>query len=575
MTNNRPLFPWRWLPGLLLLLVACNVTSPVVPTGVPTATAIPTLKPTIEATMTPELAPLAYDAQRVEDLLRSMTLREKVGQMFLLGYFDASPTLSIYQMVEQGKPGGVVLFAHNVGDPQQTAVVVNDLQAESTVPLLIAADQEGGIVTRLRDGFTLWPNMLAVGAARDEELAARVGAAMGDEMAAVGVNMALAPVADPLVNIHNGVIGVRSFGSVPELVGRYAGAIMDGFHAGGVIATAKHFPGHGGTLEDSHLQLPTDTRAYEDLTHDLAGFQALIDGGVDVMMTAHVVYPALSEDGLAATFSPAIVTRLLRDELGFEGVVLTDALSMGAVLQDFSLDEAVRRAIIAGVDMVTFGRGVTPEQQLAALAHIVAQVETGVIAEERVDESVRRILGLKERYSILDAVALDPAAVTFDLAAHQNLSYEVAAFALTETRDRERLLPLDLAERVTVVYPLDASGTARAFTAYDPDANLIGISRNVTQADWNGVLAAAEAGGPVVVLTLDAVTNDSLAALVRALPPERTIAVALRSPYDILVYPDVSTYLLTYGANDYALDVLARRLYGRGGAPGRLPVDMP
>jgi beta-N-acetylhexosaminidase len=567
----------RWWPVVVIALIAAACGG-ATPAPVVEATATPLPVPT--AMPTPTTAPTPdYDVLRVESLLADMSLRDKVGQLFLLGYFDTSATLDIYDMMRVGRPGGVVLFAHNVGNPAQTATVVNSLQAiagETTgIPLLMAVDQEGGIVTRLRSGFTMWPNMMALGATRSEDLARQVGQGMAAEMRAVGINMDLAPVADVLSNPSNGVINVRSFGSDPTLVARYAGALMAGLHEGGVIATAKHFPGHGGTLADSHVQLPTDTRPREVLAADYAAFGGLIDQGVDVVMTAHVVYPALSGDGAAATFSHEILQGVLRDELGFEGVVLTDALSMGAVLQQYTVDEAVARAIRAGADMVTFGHGVTPEQQLAALDYLVAQVESGALDEARIDESVRRILALKARYGVLDTVPIDTAAIDFDLAGHQALSYEVAALAVTQLRDREQLLPLDADQPVTLVYPMDAPAAPTYFQLYDPDVNTIGVSRVVTAADQAGVLAAAGQGGKIVVLTLNAVTTPSQAALVRELPANRTIAVAVRSPYDLAAYPEVGTYLATYGAGDYAMDTLARMLYGGAGAPGRLPVILP
>ncbi len=558
---------------LALTGLTCNLAPPFAPT--------PQVSPG-SSTPTPRPAPVstpAYDETRVEAILAAMTPEEKVGQMFMLGYFDASESLDIYQMAERGRPGGIVLFAHNVGSPTATATMINRLQSSALdtvgVPLLVATDQEGGIVTRLRRGFTAWPNVMALAATRDPDLATRVGEAMAAEMVAVGFNMDLAPVTDVLSNPANTVIGVRSFGSVPAIVSTFSTAMLHGLHAGGLIATAKHFPGHGGTNDDSHLVLPTDDRDRAALEADLLPFQAVIEAGVDAVMTAHVVYPALSGDGQAATFSYEIVTGLLREEMGFEGVILSDAMSMGAVLEQFPLEVAVERAIVAGVDMLTFGRGVSPEDQLAAISHVVRLVQLGILDEARIDESARRILALKARYGLLDWSPVDVEAVDVDLEAHQELAYEVAAFAVTQLRDRADLLPLDADSPVTVVYPLTASGTGASFRAYDPDVTLVGYSTGVSQADWDGIMAVAAGAGTIVVLTQDAYTNDSQASLVRALPAERTVAVAIRSPYDVLAYPDVQTYLLTYSGADAALSALARMLYGRVGALGRLPVDLP
>lgn len=568
----------RWGAVLALLALSsltCNLSPPAIPAETPQGSpgaSTPTPRPTLAATSD-------YDAARIENILAGMTPEDKVGQMFMLGYFDASELLDIYQMVERGRPGGIVLFGHNVGSPTATATMINRLQSSALetagVPLLVAADQEGGIVLRLRRGFTAWPNVMALAATRDPDLATRVGEGIASEMAAVGFNMDLAPVTDVLSNPSNTVIGVRSFGSVPSIVSTFSTAMLHGLHAGGVIATAKHFPGHGGTNDDSHLVLPTDDRDRSELEADLLPFQTVIDAGVDAVMTAHMVYPALSGDGQAATFSYAIVTGLLREEMGFQGVILSDAMSMGAVLEQFPLEVAVERAIVAGVDMLTFGRGVSPEDQLAAISHVVRLVQLGILDEARIDESVRRILVLKSRYGLLDWLPVDVDALELDLEAHQALAYEVAAYAVTQLHDQAHLLPLDADSPVMVVYPTTASATGAAFRTYDPDVNLIGYSSDVSQDDWDRVLTAAAEAGTIVILTQDAITNENQAGLVRALPAARTVAVAIRSPYDILAYPDVQTYVLTYSGSDAALSTLARMLYGHVGALGRLPIDLP
>jgi beta-N-acetylhexosaminidase len=285
--------------------------------------------------------------------------------------------------------GGIVLFARNVRDPEQLASLTASLRAERP-DLLVAVDEEGGDVTRLEaERGSSFPGNLALGAVDDVALTRRVAAAIGGELASAGVNFDLAPVADVIVDPANPIVGVRSFGSDPQLVARHVAAFVEGLQGTGVAACAKHFPGHGETAADSHLELPTATADRETLlARALPPFTAAVEAGVRAVMTAHVLFPALDDE--PATFSPRLVG-LLREELGFEGVVMTDALEMQGASGTIGIEEAAVRALAAGADALCLGADLTPAQVDGVQAAIIEAVRTGRLDEERVHDAAGRL----------------------------------------------------------------------------------------------------------------------------------------------------------------------------------------
>jgi beta-N-acetylhexosaminidase len=285
--------------------------------------------------------------------------------------------------------GGVVLFARNVREPEQVAALCAELRAERP-GLLVATDEEGGDVTRLEAATgSSFPGNLALGAVDDVALTTRVGAAIGGELAAVGIDLDLAPVADVVVDSQNPIVGVRSFGSEPQLVARHVAAFVEGLQSRGVAACAKHFPGHGETGADSHVELPVaDADRTTLLARALPPFAAAVEAGARAIMTAHIRFPALGAD--PATVSPEVI-RLLRDELGFRGLVLTDALEMSAISGTIGLEEGAVRALAAGADALCLGADRTPAEVERVHAAIAAAVASGRLPEERLREAAGRV----------------------------------------------------------------------------------------------------------------------------------------------------------------------------------------
>ena len=301
--------------------------------------------------------------------------------------------------------GGITLFAYNVGDPAQPAELTAALRAERP-ELLISIDEEGGDVTRLEaEHGSSYPGNLALGAVDDVALTKKVAGAIAAELAAAGVNLNLAPVADTNTNPRNPVIGVRSFGSEPELVARHVSAFVTGTQRQGVAACAKHFPGHGDTAADSHRELPV---VGGDLDGALLPFRAAVDAGVQAMMVGHLLVPAL--DDVPATLSRPISTELLRGELGFKGLLVTDALEMAAVSETFGLEEAAVRALMAGSDSLGLGHDLHEEAVERVHAAIVGAVRSGRLAEERLVEAAERVAALCRWASPTSAGAADRSA---------------------------------------------------------------------------------------------------------------------------------------------------------------------
>ncbi|MFS8614957.1 beta-N-acetylhexosaminidase [Limnochorda sp.] len=379
------------------------------------------------------------EPSRVEAVLRALSLEAQVGQVFMVGFPGTQPPEPFLARVAAGEVGNVVLFARNFTTPDGARAMIRRLQAAAlaaSLPgLLISTDQEGGSVIRLRRGATWFPSAMAVGAVGDEERAERLAAALGAQLRAVGITMNLAPVADVNNNPKNPVIGTRSFGPDPGLVARMVRASIRGFRAAQVAAVAKHFPGHGDTSVDSHLDLPViphDRARLEAV--ELVPFRAAIDEGVAGIMTAHVAFPSLDpEPGRPATHSAPVLQGLLREELGFDGLILTDCLEMRAISDRFDPGEAAVRAFEAGADLLLISH--SPERQQAAYQALLQAVRRGRVSEERLRASVRRVLRLKAELGLLtgdlDQLLPDrPFAEVVDVEAANALARETARRAV-------------------------------------------------------------------------------------------------------------------------------------------------
>lgn len=324
-----------------------------------------------------------------------MDRMRQIAQLFVLGFEGTAPGAHILRMIREFRIGGVILFSRNIRDPRQTAELVQELQAASEIPLLVGIDQEGGRVSRLPSPFTAFPGNRALGRSGSNDLARAFGQATAEELLAVGINLDFAPVLDIDTEPDNPVIGDRAFGEDAERVADLGCAVIQGLQTAGVIACGKHFPGHGDTLLDSHRDLPAVDHNKERLRRrEMLPFRRAISAGVETVMTAHVLYPDL-DPSLPATLSPAIIQKTLREDLGFNGVVMTDDLEMKAVEDRWGIARACVLALKAGADALLICHD--PVKQEKSLHAVIRAVEQGEIPLERIEESAGRLLDLKRR----------------------------------------------------------------------------------------------------------------------------------------------------------------------------------
>ena len=328
-----------------------------------------------------------------------MTLKQKIGQLCMFGFDGPVPPSSLLGVLQEWGLGGVILMGSNLKSPLQVLELTRAIQELAVgPPLFIGVDQEGGRVSRLKPPFTQFPPAARLGALGSEELARMVGGVIGKELRAVGINVDFAPVLDVHTNPDNPVIGDRAFAAEPDVVARMGIAFSQGLQAEGVSATGKHFPGHGDTSTDSHLDLPVVHHPKDRLARvELHPFRRAIEAGLSMLMTAHVLCPAL-DPALPATLSPLILTQLLRNEMAFEGIIVSDDLSMEAIAARWSVEEAACRFIEAGGDLILMAND--SQSQHAILHGLLHAVQSNRLSEARLEASLGRILKIKKGLSL-------------------------------------------------------------------------------------------------------------------------------------------------------------------------------
>lgn len=524
-----------------------------------------------------------------ESVVPSLSLPTKVGQLFVAGFDGTAPTTEIEALVAERSLGGVIYFGRNIESPAQLRALSQTLQGfvpNDVPPLSVAIDQEGGRVARLPWGTEL-PSAMALGATDDSGLAARAGGAVGRELRSLGIDVNLAPVLDVNNNPDNPVIGVRSFGERPGRVAELGTAFADGLQNTGVIACGKHFPGHGDTAADSHLDLPVVARDRDRLNRvELRPFRRAIDDGIDAIMTTHVAFPTVSGDERPATLSRQVVDGLLREELGFDGLVFTDCMEMDAIAEGVGTVEGCVQAVEAGCDRICVSH--TPAKQHAAIDAVIGSVESGRIPESRIDAAVERVLRAKQAYRMERlADEGDTSGKEWEAAAAdcRSVARTITERGVTLVRDADRLPLPD--SRVSVYEfetgpgsPAEESRDDRG--AFAAALSAAGVSVDATvfadgEPSKTGIEADTGADAPAVVRTSDAVGNPEQAKLVRNLSAagSNSVVVATRSPYDLAAFPDVGTYLTTYDDTEASLAVAADVLIGTREPTGRLPITIP
>ena len=417
----------------------------------------------------------------MQHFTEQMSLEEQIGQLVCVGFSDSIPTPEIMELIQQFHVGNVIFFARNIQNAHQTQNLTNRLQqlargAGQRYPLLICVDQENGLVRRAGDVTTVFPSNMALGVINSEELAYDIAHATGIELKALGINMNLAPVVDINNNPRNPVIGVRSFSENTVIVSRMARATIKGYRDAGIVTTLKHFPGHGDTTVDSHLGLPVIPHDLQHLNEiELVPFRSGIADGADSIMIAHLslsnflipnLLPKLvSGDVVPSSVSPEIITDLLRGQLGFAGLVITDCLEMNAITNTLGIESAAVRALQAGADIVLISHRY--DRQRSAIEHIKAAVANGTLTPERIRQSAERVLRLKASKLSWDTLPTETALAMLRNVGHQHLSARAYELSTTVVRDEENQIPLQLAAEQKLLFIIPRIGSLTAVAEED------------------------------------------------------------------------------------------------------------
>ena len=603
---------------------------------------------------------------RVDSLLSNMSLRQKITQMMMVDFRQwktadeeaksdfTKMNSEVQKIVEDYDFGSVIFFANNIKETEQSFDLTMDLQKAATkdngIPLLITTDQEGGIVYRLGSGTAL-PGNMALGATGDVNNAKIAGEIIGSELSSLGINTTLAPVVDVNNNANNPVIGLRSYGEDAEMVGKMASAEIEGLAEYNVIGCAKHFPGHGDTATDSHYGLPMVNKSKEELlNNELKPYQVAINQGIEMIMSAHILYPQLDnttvysektkqQEKLPSTISHKILTNLLKEEMGFKGVVVTDAMNMAGIAATYDEVQAVKLAINAGVDLICMPTNITCLEDMSKLDAIIDGVEKAVndgeIQESRLDDAVTRILTLKENKGILDwkesNYSLEKALATVGSDENRAKEREIAAKAVTVVKNENNTLPLNVTKKSKVLL-VAAENNQRSLMKYGaeraknagliPDGAEVKVTRYMDRTlasdatvinadgstytsamtdllDWCDTLAVVSDNSGLNVAKAHYNNNytgtpyNLVDYVEKADASKTTVVISANKPYDVQMYPNADAIMAVYGSKGDPTEQLiggatgstsasgpnitagVEVAFGVFGASGKLPVSIP
>lgn len=529
----------------------------------------------------------------VEKTLRSLTLREKIGQMINFRMSGEFANLNSEKFAEyrreilENKIGGFTVYR---GEANAIAALTNEMQKMSKLPLLIAADYERGLRMGQRTGTPFTTNM-GLGATGDVSAAYRQGKIICEEMRAIGVNWLFAPVVDINNNPDNPVINIRSFGADPKKVGEFGSALVKGVKEANCLSTLKHFPGHGDTATDSHIGLsvvPIDRQRLDSV--ELVPFKMAIEAGADSVMTAHVALPKITGDEIPSTLNPKISTDILRKDLKFDGIISTDAMEMGAIKKTFSDERSAVMAVIAGADVILI-----PNSTKVAIDTIEKAVKKGEITEERINESVRRLLKAKYKLGLSENRLVDLSKVNAIIEKPENVkeANTIAERSITLLRNEKDFLPINAETAKKTIFvvvaadddPVEGQTFIPEVQRRVPNAKIAKLDPRSTQSDYDKVLADAKPFENIVLAVFvkraaekgtvklpDMQTNF----VQKAINSDKKVAViAFGSPYLIRQFPDARTYAVTYAIEDVAQFAATKTLFGEVKFRGKLPVSIP
>lgn len=516
--------------------------------------------------------------------IKKLTIEEKVGQMMGFAFYGTEYSEELRMQIEDIQVGLVIYFKDNCDNPRQIFNLNKIINERSKIPPFISLDQEGGMVARVTEGIVQSPGAMAISACEKPEYAYKLAYNMGKDMVKLGFNFNFAPVGDINNNPLNPVINVRSYSEDPEVVCTYVKEAVKGYHDAGMMTSIKHFPGHGDTLVDTHLGLAKVDFDRERLYNiELKPFLLAKEENLPGIMAAHVMYTKY-DDEFPTTMSHKVITGLLREEIGYDGLVVTDSLTMKAVFDNFSLEEIVYRTMNSGCDILLLCGARDIKMQKEFYETAVRLVKEGKISEKHVDECVTRILKYKEMYNAgVIADSFEEIENEINISEEVAFSHKVSEESITELVNKNNLYPLHAGEKILVVFPKIKVVTL----VEDENKNLMSlfdfmtiptdrqyVSIDPTDEEKAELLTKVENYDKIVYCSYNACFNPKQAELINAIDPNKLIVCAIRTPYDLRALPNVQAYLCSYEATPLSLESLAKVLTGVIKPQGKLPVTM-
>ena len=518
----------------------------------------------------------------------SLSLREKIGQLFMIGFHGTSLPGWLIKFIETNHIGFVILFSRNINSIPQVVELTGAIHSLGKVPPLIFTDQEGGTIVRFNEMAATVVSPMGIAATGSPEYAESAGRMIGEDMQICGIDGVFAPVLDVNLEENNPVIGIRSFSDQPEVVIEYAQRFCQGLSVSKTLACGKHYPGHGAAKADSHLEIPTITISKQDFMDScFHPFEALAKQEIDAMLTAHVLFPEISKD--IATFSPDIVRGLLREEAGYNGVVFTDCLEMKAVIDNFSTEEIVLNAINAGIDVMVPSHTFAFQEELLDILWF--HVKKGTIAEKRIDESLIRILALKnKRFPGLTAARTPGQPGTTRIQIRKNIAVEreIADQSVTLLKNSLGVLPIEKNKKTLVLeWARIIKGPSIAET--EEQSMIERISAQFLENREHMLLQPDEPlpeklepqlkNYTYIIVFIYSRTGKidyyQTEAVKKLLHHRKdAVIVSLENPYEIKKFPSVDTYLVTYGSRMVQVEALFKILTGEIVPSGKLPVKI-
>lgn len=531
--------------------------------------------------------------EQIDQVISSMTLDEKVGQLFVFSIPGTELDSQTLSFLRQTHAGNIILYQDNIKDRQQTFELNRSLQQEiisnTSAPAFIGVDQEGGAVVRVTDGATEFTSAMGVAATGDPSNAETVGNYMGEELRNLGFNIDFAPDVDMNTNPANPIIGTRSYGDNYETVVSFSEGMIKGIQAQQVLACVKHYPGHGAANADTHTGLVTVDKTIDELRQsDLVPFEWAIKNGTDGIMTAHISYPNVHDTTEPATMSEYFLKDLLRDEYGFQGLVITDSVSMGAITDNYSMSEAAVTALCSGADMVVMGGAGTTastlESQLEAYNAVLEGIKNGSVSHADIYDKVYRVLYYKHRYGLFEYIKdsyewmTEPP--TYKEEEHEAFADKIAADSITLVKNGAGDISSDNFENTLILsdpapLSIDSSPSAAEYLASLTGAKWAVYDTDSDTFNPGEILSAASGADRVVILSRSAFFNSADADFINRITsasPDATV-ISIGSPYDIRVL-NCQTYLCAYSGVPSVIRGIASVLKGAREITGTLPVNL-